>query len=69
MNYRLSSYNPHRKQRYYSRDTFPEWLAEQKAAALNAMPAMIRDGIIWSAEPVRAQASRPNYRGHLRGEQ
>lgn len=69
MTHRLHSYNPRTREHFTGSVVFPKWLAEQKAAALNEMPAMVKDGIVWSAEPVKAQpVKRPSYREFLRGE-
>ena len=70
MTHRLTSFDPRSRQRCYSSTTFPKWLAEQKAAALNAMPAMVKDGIVWSAVEAKAgPVVRPSYAARMRGEE
>ena len=70
MTYRLHSLNTRTGERTSGLTVYPEWAARALADRLNAMPAMIHEGIVWSAEPVKVKAAgRPSYAAHLRGEQ
>jgi len=75
--YRLHSLNTRTQERTTGLTVYPEYIARALAARLNEMPAMVKEGIVYSAEPACARsvgvkvqpAPRPNYRAYLRGEQ
>jgi len=68
--HRLHSLNTRTGERTTGLTVYPEYIARALADRLNAMPAMVKEGIVYSAEPVKVQpAPRPSYRAYLRGEQ